>query len=54
MRLILHSFQYDESGESIVEYALLIACIGLAAIVAVHALGVDVYRLFAPATKTAQ
>jgi Flp pilus assembly pilin Flp len=48
MRLSLLSLQRDESGDSLVEYAVLIACLSLAAILAMHAVGGSIFRMFNP------
>ena len=48
MSSTLHVFQDDESGETLVEYGLLVAGVCLAALVAVHALGASLVRLFDP------
>jgi pilus assembly protein Flp/PilA len=46
----IRNFFKDESGASMVEYALLVSLIGVAAIVAVTALGGGVIATFSEAT----
>lgn len=48
MRLSLQALQRDESGDSLVEYALLIACLSMAAVLAIHTLGARIFGLFGP------
>jgi len=52
MKLDMHSFLYDDKGATAVEYAIMIALIAVAIIVAVTALGSAVLDvLFGPAAN---
>lgn len=46
MQILLHSFLSDETGVVAVEYGLIVALVGLAAVFALQALGESVGNLF--------